>query len=142
MFRTLANHPGLMKRWMVFANHVMFKSSLEDREREILILRTARNCASHYEWTQHRAIGLEAGLTEAEIERIHESAIAPDWNERDAALLRAADELIRDHRLGDEAWADLSGHFSEAQVLDAIFTVGNYTMLAMALNSTGVEVEA
>ena len=35
-----------------------------------------------------------------------------------------ADELIRDHRLGDEAWANLSRHFSEPQVLELVMKGG------------------
>ena len=39
IFKTLAHHPKLMKRWMPFANHILFKSTLSPRDREILILR-------------------------------------------------------------------------------------------------------
>ena len=31
IFKTLTNHPDLMRRWMVFANHVLFKSTLPFR---------------------------------------------------------------------------------------------------------------
>jgi len=41
IFTTLAHHPKLLKRWMVFGNHVLNKSSLSPRDRELLILRTA-----------------------------------------------------------------------------------------------------
>jgi hypothetical protein len=44
IFQTLAHHPKLMKRWLVFGNHVLFKSTLSPRERELLILRTGWNC--------------------------------------------------------------------------------------------------
>ncbi len=40
IFRTLANHPKLLKRWLVFGSHILGKNSLEQREREIVILRT------------------------------------------------------------------------------------------------------
>ena len=38
IFKTLANHPDLAKRWMVFANHILGKSTLSDRDRELLFL--------------------------------------------------------------------------------------------------------
>ena len=31
IFKTLAHHPDLMRRWLVFANHVLFKSTLPVR---------------------------------------------------------------------------------------------------------------
>ncbi|HEX5097096.1 MAG TPA: carboxymuconolactone decarboxylase family protein, partial [Acidimicrobiia bacterium] len=53
IFGTLAYHPKLMKRWLVFGNHVLAKSTLPARDREILILRTGWKCRSPYEWGQH-----------------------------------------------------------------------------------------
>ena len=36
IFRTLAQHPDLLRRWLVFANHVLGKSSLAPRPRELV----------------------------------------------------------------------------------------------------------
>ena len=72
IFLTLARHPDLARRWLVFSNHVLFKSTIPAREREIAILRTGWLCQSEYEWAQHEIIGAEAGLTPEEIERIKE----------------------------------------------------------------------
>ncbi len=44
IFRTLAHHPKLVKRWLVFGNHVLAKSTLAPREREIAILRVGWLC--------------------------------------------------------------------------------------------------
>ena len=35
IFRTLAPHPDLMKRWLVFGTHVLGKNSLSPRDREL-----------------------------------------------------------------------------------------------------------
>ena len=56
---TIARHPKLLRRWTVFANHVLFKSSLPGREREIAILRIGWLCQAEYEWGQHAIIGRE-----------------------------------------------------------------------------------
>ncbi len=72
VFRTMVQHPDLARRWMVFANHVLFKSTLPGRERELAILRIGWLCQSEYEFAQHRVIGIEAGLTAEEVERVKE----------------------------------------------------------------------
>ena len=51
--KTMANHPDLAKRWMVFANHILGKSTLSVRDRELVILRIGYLCQSGYEWGQH-----------------------------------------------------------------------------------------
>ncbi len=141
IFRTLAVHPKLLKRWLVFGNHVLGKSTLAPRDRELVILRTGWNSGSAYEFSQHTVIGRAAGLTDDEIRRTTVNDLA-DWDERDQLLIQAADELCRDSIIGDETWSGLSGHFDERQLLDLIFTVGQYQLVSMALNSLGVQLEA
>src|ERR1700738_1133926 len=50
IFATLARHPQLLKRWLVFGGHVLSKSALPAREREIAILRMGWLCRAEYEW--------------------------------------------------------------------------------------------
>ena len=52
IFKTLAHHPDLMRRWLVFGNHVLFKSTLPARERELVILRIGWLCEAEYEWAK------------------------------------------------------------------------------------------
>lgn len=141
IFRTLARHPKLMKRWLVFGNHVLAKSSLAARERELAILRVGWICRSEYEWGQHVVIGRASGLSDAEIERIGAGPEAPGWSDLDRWILRGADELVQDHFLSDATWQGLSAHWSEEQRIDFVFTVGQYTLVSMALNSFGVQLD-
>lgn len=138
LFTTLANHPDLFRRWMGFARHSE-RSTLGPRERELLILRTSHRCGCHYEWLHHVAIGRECGLTDDEIEGVREGPAAAGWSDADAAVLAAVDGLYEDQKIDDELWARLASMWSTQQVLDAIFTVGLYVQIAMALNTLRVE---
>ena len=138
---TLATHPDLYKRWLPFANHILFKSTLSARDREILILRIGHLCRSGYEFHQHTRIGKAAGLSDAEIEAIKIGPEAELWNDFERTLLRATDELHQDSFLSDATWAALRERYSDQQMMDVVFTVGQYTMVSMALNSFGVQVE-
>jgi alkylhydroperoxidase family enzyme len=138
IFRTLAHHPKLLKRWTVFGNHVLFKSTLPPRERELVILRIGWLCRSEYEWGQHARIGRQAGLTDEEICRIPIGADAPGWSANDVDLLRATDELHHDSRVSDATWNSLAARYNKQQMLDILFAVGQYTLVSMVLNSCGV----
>ena len=141
IYRTVARHPKLAKRWLVFGAHVLGKSSLPARERELVILRTGFLCKSEYEWGQHVRIAKASGLNDEEIKRIAKGPDAPGWSANDAALLRAADELYEDCFISDATWQALSASYDEQQLLDLIFAIGQYTMVCMALNSLGVQLE-
>ena len=141
IFATLARHPDLMKRWLVFGNHILFKSTLPARERELVILRVGWLCQAGYEWGQHVLIGRNSGLSEEEIERIPDGAEAKGWSVGDQWLLRATDELHGDAFITDATWQGLSETLSTEQLMDLIFTVGQYNLVSMALNSLGVQPE-
>ncbi|MGH2795805.1 MAG: carboxymuconolactone decarboxylase family protein [Actinomycetota bacterium] len=141
IFRTFIRHPKLLKRWLVFGNHILFKSTVPARERELLILRTGWRCRAEYEWGQHVVIGKAAGLTDEEIQRITQGPDAPGWDPFDALLLRAADELHENHIVSDETWRALGERYDTKQLMDLVFTVGQYTLVSMALNSFGVQLD-
>ena len=124
-----------------FANHALFKTTLPARERELLILRTGFRCGSDYEWGQHVRIAREAGLTDAEIDRVAAGPAAEAWSRADRALLQAADELHDDQLVADATWDELSLDWDTEQLMDIVFTVGIYTQIAMALRSFGVQRE-
>lgn len=140
VFRTMAQHPDLARRWMVFANHVLYKSTLPPRERELAILRVGWLCRSEYEWAQHTVIGRDAGLTAEECERIKDGPGA-GWDPLDELVLRATDELHHDHRIGDETWDALGRHWDDRQRMDLVFAVGQYTLVSMALRTFGVPLD-
>jgi 4-carboxymuconolactone decarboxylase len=141
IFRTLANHPDLARRWMVFANHVLGKSALDVRERELVILRIGYLCQSGYEWGQHVLIARQAGMSDAEIRSAKTGPDTPGLSELDRLLLKATDELHDDAHVSDETWNGLSGHLTRQQLMDLVFTVGQYNLVSMALNSFGVQAD-
>ena len=141
IFRTLAHHPKLLKRWLVFGNHILSKSSLPPRDRELAILRVGWLCQAEYEWGQHVLIAEKVGLSSDEIQRITTGPDAPGWSERDRAILTAVDELHRDAFIGDDTWLKLGTEFDTQQLMDLIFTVGQYNLVSMALNSLGVQLD-
>jgi len=138
---TLARHPELTHAFHTFNGHILFTSTLRPRERELLVLRVAKLRDAAYEWAQHVFVGQDAGLTDDEIARIAEGPDAPGWSPRDAAMLRAVDELIADAMISDTTWAALAETLDEHQLMDLVFTVGAYEVLAMAFKSFNIQLD-
>jgi len=141
VFSTLANHPTLMAKYDSFGLYLLRGSTLPPREREILILRIGWLCGSEYEFGQHTIVGKSVGLTDEEIRRITEGPMAPGWNPLDATLIRAVDELYYYTFITDATWNALAKRYSQQQLMDVIATVGGYNLLAMFLNSLGVQLD-
>lgn len=139
IFGTLAHHPKLAKRWLVFGTHVLAKSSLPPRDRELVILRIGWNCRSPYEWGQHVVIGRAAGISDDEIDRITRGPDAAGWSPFESTLLRATDELFADQSLTDATWTALAASYNEQQLLDLVFAIGQYNLVSMVLNAFRVQ---
>ena len=135
---TLARHPDLTETFLPFNTRLLLHNTLPPRLRELAILRVARRCACAYEWTHHVKIAARAGLSEAEIEAAGQGKAA---GELDSAVLSAVDELGDTCNLSDRTWARLGEHLDERQLMDLVFTIGAYSLLAMAFNTFGVEPE-
>lgn len=140
--RTIARNRDLYLRFITIGYHISFISSLPERDREILILRIGWLCYSGYEWGWH-TLGLKTSrlLSDDEVTNLMEGPDAEGWDPFDATLLRAVDELYTDAFITDKTWNDLAEHYTTHQLMDLVFTVGYYNMLAMAINSFGVQQE-
>ena len=70
---------------------------------------------------------------------MRDGAEAAGWSPRQALLLRAADELHAERRIGDELWARSRASYDERELIELCLLVGHYEMLAMTLRSLEVQ---
>jgi AhpD family alkylhydroperoxidase len=135
---TFAHHPALAKAFLKFNVHLLMSSTLPPRIRELAILRVAhrRDCA--YEWSHHVSMAKDEGVTDDQIDAVKKGEAADPF---DRAVITAVDELEEYSQMSDQTWAALGERLNDQQRMDFIFTVGCYTLLAMAFNTFGVELE-
>jgi alkylhydroperoxidase family enzyme len=138
---TLARHPALAQAFHTFNGHVLFASTLSVRHRELLILRVASVRRAAYEWAQHVVLARDAGIDGDEIARVAEGPHAPGWSPLERAMLSAVDELLGDATVAHGTYSVLDRELDEQQLMDLIFTVGAYDLLAMAFRTFGVELD-
>lgn len=141
MHLTFGKNASLYAKWLPFATYIIPASSLAPRDRQILILRAAFNWRCGYAWSQHVRISKRlASLDDDEISAL-EGAGAHAWTPKEAALIRACDDSAAATRIGDETWAMLTPHYTESELLDVVFTIGQYALIALALNSLTVQLD-
>lgn len=133
---TFINHPDLTRPYLTFSFYLLTQSTLAPRLRELAVLRIAHLTACAYEWAEHVVMAKGVGLTEDDINALQRGEADDDF---DRTVLSAVDELLTDNRISDQTWASLGEQFDTRQLMDFVFTVGGYHMLAMALNTFGVE---
>jgi alkylhydroperoxidase family enzyme len=142
IYRTLANHPEMVKHWLKFADALRFEAHLTDRARELLILRTSVNTNCEYEWGQHVPYARNGGVTEAELVAICKPLDVGNWSTGDHALLYAADQLHATSDISNETWNVLADFYDPKQLIEVIMLVGQYHLVAYILNGLRVELDA
>ena len=142
LFLTTARHPDLLRRWYPYGMHVMVKSTLPPRDRELVIMRVSVLNNSEYEWAHHARISHDIGIGDEELARVVRGPDDAEWEPFERSLLRAVDEMKRDTNLSDEVWAELRERYDDKQMMDLIHTFGAYNLVSMSLNIFRVQVES
>jgi 4-carboxymuconolactone decarboxylase len=140
MTRMLVNHPDFYRVFVPYVDKLMSRSLLPHRDREILILRTLILCNESYEEDHHVRIAETLGMSAGLVQSVKAGQSA-GLSEFDRILVRAAEELVNDRCLSDEAWGALAKSYDVAQMIEVVFLVGTFNMLSMATNSLGIPLD-
>jgi len=141
VIKTFAQHPALAVPFLVFNRHLLRSSTVPVRLRQLAILRVAWTRRAEYMWASHVRFSLSLDLAPEDFEAVKIGPEAPRWSEAERAVLRAVEQLRDQSDLDDAAWDALARHFDRQQMMDFLFTVGAYMLLALAFNAMRIELE-
>jgi 4-carboxymuconolactone decarboxylase len=139
----MAHNLDLANAWLDFNLFLSSdKITIPTTLRELAILRIAWHKRAGYEWYQHRIIGRRCGLDDARLDAVREGAGAAVWSEEERLAIVAADEIHAHDRVLPETMARLIAQFGESRVLELLWAIGTYGMLAWINNSVEAPIEA
>ena len=139
VYRAVGNNPAVLAGLRTFLGSLWSESGLTDRERELVILATARAADSAYEWHHHVGIAKDAGVTEAEIRAINTGAF-DGFDPADTAILEYTAAVVAG-RITDEHHDELAAQFAAAAISGIAATAAGYLALARVIEALGVEIE-
>lgn len=116
-------------------------SVLPPRDRKLAILRTGWLCQAPYEFGEHVKQAKRMGFASDEIERIIVGSTAPEWQPHERAILCAVEELHGNAMVSDETWRQLAEQLDEAQLIELIVLIGQFTATAYFQNSLRLALE-
>jgi alkylhydroperoxidase family enzyme len=136
---TFAHHPRLADVFSQFNIHLLTTSTLPVKERQIAIMRTVWICGGTYAWSSHLNTSALCGLSSDMYRPIQAGADDPYFSAFESTVMRASDELVRDHEVSRPTWDLLAQEWDSRQLLDFLFTVGAYVLTVGVMRSTGVQ---
>jgi alkylhydroperoxidase family enzyme len=142
IFRMMAHAEANMIPAMRLGNSILHRQKLSAVNRELLILQAAQLEGGAYEWRQHVAIALALGVTQAQIDAVERGAYGDaSLNEAERALLAFGREVVEKVRVGDATFAAMRRHFSDQEIVESIFTLGFYMMMARLTEATETDLD-
>ena len=139
-YRALLHNPALASAWFEYNNAVRFRTSLDDRVRELVIMRVAALTGCAYVWSVHEAkYAAQAGLTPREVVALRDWRKSGMFDARESALLAYVDVMTSDVAVPDAVFDGMSGHFSVLETVEVTVLVGAYNMQTRVLRALGVE---
>jgi alkylhydroperoxidase family enzyme len=141
-FRTLANHPDLLKAVYGQLTTLLLRNKLDTRLRELMIMRIAWVTGSEYEWTQHWRVATTANIPADDIVAVRDWHASDRLTAADRAVLAATDEALAGRTISDEAWSAVTQHITDpAQQVEFVVAMGNWTLFSMLLRNLRIPLE-
>ena len=141
VFHMMSHAETAVRPFMRLGNALLFKGALDPVLREIVILRVGHVTGSTYEVHQHRIVGRDCGMTEAQIVAVPVGAESPVFDAKQKLAIRVTDEVLANVRMSPETFAEAEAAFSHRELVELLVVVGFYNMIAGLLENLEVEIE-
>nr|WP_230203254.1 carboxymuconolactone decarboxylase family protein [Parafrankia discariae] len=133
--------PELCERVEALGAFCRFESALPLRLRELSLLIASRHFDAQYSWNAHIEKAVDAGVAREGLERLARREDPGFVDDEEQLLYRFATEILEDHFVSDETFAAGLATFGDQGLVDLIGSLGNFSMLAMLLNTFQVDLQ-
>lgn len=139
VYAAFGRSPPLLAAFREFAGTLWDQSGLDSRERELTILRVARELHSRYIWHQHGRIALSAGVPKNDVRAVSSNAL-DRFGERERALLEYVRAYLTDS-VDDDLHNRLASYYDDATIVGIGMLAGTYAIIAYSMSALSVPIE-
>ena len=139
--KMIAHAENSARHFMRLGNSLLTQAELDERLRELVILRIATLCRSHYEWYQHEILARKVGVSEEQITAVQEGPDSAVFSELEKAALRYTEEVTLNVKSSDETFNEVAKHLNHRELVELTLNIGFYNLVARFLENTEVQVE-
>ncbi len=127
--------PGLADHAHKLGAHVRFGTGFTPKQTEIAILMTARYWTAQFEWAAHVRLGLQAGLSQDQIDAIAERRTPAFSDPDDRLVYDFCRDYYNDHRVDDATYERVVKRWGDKGIVDLAGLIGYYSFVSVTLNT-------
>jgi alkylhydroperoxidase family enzyme len=142
VYRLLLHSPPLCATWFDHLNAVRWKTGLDGRLREIVIIRIGHVNDVPYVINQHvPRLALAEGLTMAECDALADWERTDLFSAAERAALAMADAMTREVAVPDAVFESVKRHFDERHIVELAVLIGTYNMHTRVMTALQIDLE-
>ncbi len=142
IFRVLLHRPKTAKALSDLLVSMLFGAELEDRLRELVIMRIGWATGSDYEWTQHWALARERfGCSETDLLELRQWRDSQHFGDEEKAVLEATDQLLETGHLDATHFARCFELFGRDATIELVTAVGAWRMISKITKALEIPLE-
>ena len=129
-------HVPKAHQWATLLNHYLREeSSLPKKIQELAMLVTARELDCQHIWNAHAGSARKAGVRNELVDALRDRKELPALSPDEAAVVHYGREFFRTHRVSRGGFQAALEQFGRQGVVEMGLVMGNYSLLALLINS-------
>ncbi|MCZ6509891.1 MAG: carboxymuconolactone decarboxylase family protein [Alphaproteobacteria bacterium] len=144
IFKVFGHTPELGTVFTDLVMAILKDGELDWVTKELIILKATHRNDCQYCVVQHETLSTRLGISEEKIADIGDDRYkaSPHFTDGEKALLDLTVQIGVDaNRLSKDLWDRLNQHFTEPQIVEAVFTITIYIAVSKFGDALGVELE-
>ena len=138
-YGVLLHSPKLAARVAHTGTYVRFDFDWPEALKETVILATAREIESQYEFTAHARLARQAGASESTIKALADGTAPAGLSGDEELVVRYTQQLLRNHKITDETYQAAVDRFGVQGTIDMTGLIGHYLLVGQILAAFEVE---
>lgn len=135
LYQMLLQSPPVASGWLDHLTGIRHNSSLDGALRELVIMRVALLNRAPYEADQHAPIALKEGVTQEQLDDLHEWRSSTLFTEKQRAVLDYTDAMTRHVQVPDDIFAAVKEKFEPRELVELTATIATYNMVSRFLEA-------
>ena len=127
--------PELAKIFSDLNGYLRYNGALSPRHTEVAILVAAWEIKQQYEYSAHEPAVLRYGAPQTVVDTIKFDREPVGLSPEETVIIKLGRQLIREHRLDSELYAEAVEHFGERGLVEMVTVMGDYIMVGMVLTA-------
>lgn len=144
LFKLFGHVPDIGAAYTDVMMNILKDGELDWATKELMILKASHRNECRYCVTQHERISKNLGISDEKIADIGGARYknSPHFTEAEKGLLDLTVYIgINAHHIPDDLWETLRKHFTDAQIVEAAFTIVTYIAMSKFGSALGIGLE-